>query len=353
MSRLYIVTGANGHLGNVIVRMLRARHETVRALIITSDSPAMLNKLGVSVYKGDVRDPQTLAPLFDLEGTDYTPDDVVVIHAAAIISIQAKKEAMLSEVNIEGTKNMVALALAQGIGRFIHISSVHALPELPKDQVMTEIDHFDPDRVIGAYPKTKAIATQHVLDAVKRGLNAIVVHPSGIIGPHDYGKAHMTQMIQDYANGRLTVRINGAYDFVDVRDVAQGIIQATISGEIGACYLLSGHRITLTDLFELMRVSAGKKTRLCVLPHWFIRIMMPFVTLHYQLRKEVPIFTRYALYTLNSNAFYSHEKANRDLLYQPRPMSDTIEDTIDFLIGQHRIKNLKTIAFFKKKRASF
>ncbi|MCR3906831.1 MAG: NAD-dependent epimerase/dehydratase family protein [Tenericutes bacterium] len=343
MSRIYIVTGANGHLGNTIVRMLRNQNQIVRGFILPNDSKKMLKSLGVQVFLGDIRDRNSTEQLFK----DTHDAEMIVIHTAGIVSISSKKHPILFDVNINGTKNIADLCVKYNVHKFIHISSVHAIPEKKNNEVMSEINHFDPDLVIGGYAKSKAIASQYVLDLMKRGLNAIIVHPSGIIGPNDYGRAHMTMMIEDYLNGHLTSRINGAYDFVDVRDVASGIIQATHSGQIGKCYILSGHRVTLMELFEQLRKISGRKKHIHVLPMWFAKITAPLAELYYKIRKLPPIYTSYSLYTISSNSYFSNQLAHHDLNYTPRSMDDTIYDTVKWLVKEKRIKRTTVIEFIK------
>ncbi len=347
MPNLYIVTGANGHLGNSIIRLLLNQNHYVRGLILPTDSKKMLKKIGADVYYGDVRKQETLEPLFDISNFVEAPNQIIVIHSAGIVSISAKKSPLLEDVNVNGTKLMADISLKYHVDKFIYVSSVHAIPEKENSKTIIEIDSFDPEKVHGSYAKTKAIATQYVLSKIKYGLNAIVVHPSGIIGPFDYGKAHMTMMFEDYLNGYLTSRINGAYDFVDVRDVASGIAQATISGKIGACYILSGHRTSLKDLFEQMRLLSGKKMKINVLPMWFAKLTAPLAELYYKLRKLPPIYTAYSLYTLKSNSHFSNEKAHRDLNYTPRSFDETIYDTMKWLVSENRIKPHRVIHFIQ------
>ncbi len=98
-----------------------------------------------------------------------------------------------------------------------------------------EADDFDPAAVHGLYARTKAEAPRLVLAAGQAGLDVSVVHPSGICGPYDCGAGHLTQLFIDYYKGRLTACVAGGYDFVDVRDVADGIIAAAQKGKPGAC----------------------------------------------------------------------------------------------------------------------
>ena len=166
----------------------------------------------------------------------------------------------------------------------------------------------------------------------------MVVHPSGIIGPYDYGKGHMTQMIMSYLGGSLTACVKGGYDFVDVRDVAQGILAAAEKGRSGECYILSNAYINVKDLLrQLAGITGGKRIR-TVLPQWFIKPLAPVAELYYKLRKESPLFTQYSLYTLLSNSNFSHEKATRELGYLPRDMGETLRDTVDFLANERNIR---------------
>src|SRR5699024_9363621 len=107
-------------------------------------------------------------------------------------------------------------------------------------KIMSEISEFSPEKVSGWYAKSKAKATALVLDAAKKGLNASVIHPSGIIGPGDIAMGSTTSMLISYCEGKLPVSVKGGYDFVDVRDVADGVIACCEKGERGQCYILSG-----------------------------------------------------------------------------------------------------------------
>jgi dihydroflavonol-4-reductase len=341
MKRVYIITGIGGHLGNTVAAELLASGETVRGFAQPNEDVTMLYGEKVSIVRGDVREKASLEPLFFGLSKD---DEVYVIHCAGIVSVTSKYDQRVVDVNVKGTENIVNLCKEHGVRKMVYISSVHALPELPKGKVMHEIaDGFQPEAVIGLYAKTKAAATQIVLDAAKDGLDATVIHPSGIIGPNDYGNGHLTQMVVNYLNGSLTACVEGGYDFVDVRDVADGVIAATEKGKKGECYILSNRYIPVRELLNtLSRVTGGKAIK-TVLPLWFAKFTAPLAELYYKIRHESPLFTRYTLYTLTSNARFTYEKARNDLGYRPRDISTTIRDTVSFLKKER--KNL-----FRKRR---
>ena len=167
-------------------------------------------------------DRESIRPFFDKTGYDHT----TLVHCAAVVTIASKANPAVWSVNVGGTSNVMQLALENQTDRVIYVSSVHAIPERPGAEVITEVDHFSPDAVCGQYAKAKAAATQMVLEYAKRGLNVSVVHPSGIIGPGDfYVKNHMIKTIRAMAKGTIPVSISGGFDFVDSRDVAEGILR--------------------------------------------------------------------------------------------------------------------------------
>lgn len=338
MSKLYIVTGAFGHLGNTLVKLLLNRGEHVRCLALPTENTECLGiteTTNIEIMRGDVRDKESLRALFTL---DKCYDEVTVIHTAGVVTIASKYDQKVVDVNVTGTKNIINACLEHQITNLLYVSSVHAIPERPNGQRMSEVGKFDPDDVEGLYAKTKAEATQLVLDSEKKGLHPIVVHPSGIIGPNDYGHNHLNQLVIDYINGSLTALIDGGYDFVDVRDVANGILAAVDKGKSGQCYILSNRYYTIKEMVDLMHDVSGKKKIRKILSRRFVNFIVPLAELYYKVRRQPPLFTGYSLYTLSSNSNFSHEKADRELGYRTRDMKETLKDTIVFLREQGRIK---------------
>lgn len=332
MKDIYLITGAAGHLGNTIIRKLVERGEYIRALVLPGEKVPVEGD--IEVFYGDVRDMDSLRPFMEV-GDGY---NVILIHCAGIVSIASKYQQKVYETNVLGTKNIVELAIENKVDKFIYVSSVHAITEKPKGQLMEEISDFNPELVVGAYAKTKAEATKFVLDSIARGLKAIVVHPSGICGPYDYGKGHSTKLVMDYYNRKLTSAAGGGYDFVDVRDVADGILASCQRGRIGECYILSNKFVTALELLRLLHEITGHKEIKRVLPLWFLTLTAKMAEMYYKILGQAPLFTAYSIYTLNSNAKFSHEKATRELGYKTRELKETLGDTVDWLISQGRIK---------------
>jgi len=326
LKELFIVTGACGHLGSAITTALAKDGKAVRALALANDPATALLSVPCEIVRGDVLDPASLEALF--EGAEG--GKVTVFHCAGIVSIGSARSRRLREVNVTGTRNVAEACQKHG-ARMVYVSSVHAIPELKKGRTMAETGEFDPRRVEGHYAKSKAEATALVLDLCKQGLDAVVVHPSGIIGPGDHARGHMTQMVVDFLEGRLTAGVNGAYDFVDVRDVAKGAILAARKGRTGECYILSNRQYTVREILDAAAAASGKRPVKTMLPMWLAQLVAPLAELYYKLLRQPPLFTAYSMYTLQSNSSFSHEKATRELGYAPRPLSETMEDTVAWL----------------------
>ena len=325
MKNVYLVTGAAGHLGLTVTQMLLARGEKVRALVLPSDTHAPQLPDGAQVMTGDVRESDSIEPCFATDEDEM----LTVIHCAGIVTIATRHDPNVYDVNVNGTRNIVELCIRHRVHQLVYVSSVHAIPPLPQGETIREISDFDPAMVRGLYAQTKAEATAIVLAAVReRGLNASVVQPSGICGPDDYSNGHLTQLIRDWHDGGLTAGIQGGYDFVDVRDVAQGILACAERGRSGECYLLTNRYVSVREIFDTLYALGGRRHIHRFLPLWFIRLVAPLAELYYRVLRQKPLFTAYSIYTLESNSVFSHEKATQELGYTTRPFIDTLRDTL-------------------------
>ena len=334
MKEIYIVTGANGFLGNNIVKKLVDQNLEVRALVLPEDESKALEGLNCNIYRGDVTKKETLEKIFDVENDT----NLYVIHCAAIVYIKSKYNPKVMEVNYNGTKNIIDKVLEKN-AKMVYVSSVHAITEKPNKELITEIKDFDENKVVGLYAKSKARTAKMVLERVeKENLNACIVHPSGIIGPRDFSDTHLTQLILDIAKGSLKAFVKGGYDFVDVRDVADGVIKSCKKGKKGECYILSNRYVEVKELVDLIsKATKGKKIK-TLLPMWIAKATAPLSEIYYKIRKEKPLYTKYSLYTLESNSNFSNEKAKREVGYKNRSMEETINDTVKWLKDNNMIK---------------
>ncbi len=324
MKRLYLITGACGHLGSTLVRTLARRGAMVRGLILPWETPAAYPT--VTYVKGDVCDLESLRMLF-VNTKGY---QLYVIHTAGIVDISGRIYQKLYEVNVKGTQHVLKLCQEYQVKRLVYVDSVHAIAAGESNRVLAEVDQFSPDTVQGGYAKTKAEATAAVLNAAQQGLDAVVVHPSGILGPYGASGNYLVQLVQDYLQGKLPACVRGGYDFVDVRDVADGCLRAMQRGRKGECYILSNRRYSIEEVLNMVRSIAGGK-RLSVLPLWLAKAALPVIQLQSRIRRRRPLYTSYSLYTLGSNDKFSHTKATLELGYAPRDLYCTLCDTIAWM----------------------
>jgi len=328
LKKIYIVTGANGFLGNTILRKLASPQREVRALLLPGDPARSLENVDCKRYHGDITLPETLNALFQKE----SQAELIVIHCAAMVSIKNRPDPQIVRVNVDGTENIVQKCLEHN-ARLIYVNSVHAIPEPADGREIVEVDEFSPDAVVGLYAKSKAAAARTVLHAIHhRGLRGIIIHPSGIIGPGDYGSTHLTALIRAAIEGRLPAVVKGGYDFVDVRDVADGILSAAEDGKDGACYILSNRFVSIRELVDMACKYSGAPAPRLTLPLPAARLFAPLCEAYYAVRKQTPLFTRYSLYTLQAKSKFSHRKADRELRYHPRDIEETVADTVEFLV---------------------
>lgn len=321
MKKIFLVTGACGHLGSTILRQLSARGEEARGLILPKEQACDTDD--IHYYKGDVTKLESLRPFF----AGLSDREVYVIHTAGIVDISEEITPLLYEVNVNGTRRIIEMCLEYQVKRLLYVSSVHAIPEKEAMLVQNEVLAFSPDSVTGGYAKTKAEATRLVLNAAAAGMDAVIVQPSGILGPYDKSGNHLVQLVTDYIFGRLPACVKGGYDFVDVRDVADGCIRAALQGKTGECYILSNRRYEIKDVLKMVRKVNGGR-RLAVLPIWIAKACVPFIRLDARRKKRRPLYTRYSLYTLSGNSRFSHDKATAELGYRPRDLFETVRDTV-------------------------
>jgi dihydroflavonol-4-reductase len=323
------VTGATGHIGNVLVKRLYELGHEVTALVMENDDYSIIEPY-VKIIKGNITDKERLIEVLK----DYD----LVFHLAGIVEIRVGRKKQLYEVNVGGTKNILEVCSINEIPRMLYVSSVHAIIEEPNNQLIIEPQEFNPKKIKGHYAKTKAIATDLVLNYEDPRLETVVVYPSGIIGPYDYKLSNFGQVFVDYLLGRLTAYLNGGYNFVDVRDVVEGIISAGFKGKNKEGYILSGHDITIKELLDNIAEYTNRKKVKTKLAYWFIKSMSYFAEFYDFLLRRKPLFTHYSISVLNSNHNFSNEKAKRELGFTTRDIKTSIKDTIDFSSEHYLVK---------------
>ena len=317
-----LVTGATGHLGNVLVRELIKCGQNVRVLVHPSDDLRALQMLPIEVFYSDVRDDFSDA----LSGVE------TLFHLASIISITPSRKKQLYSVNVGGTENVISLAKRYRIP-LIYVSSVHAFSEMGKGSTITEETPIDENRTIGDYAKSKAMATKLVFDAFNEGMDGFIIFPTGIFGPYDFKNSYFSNVMRKYHEGKLRMTVKGKFDFVDVRDLVLGIIelykQFITAGQNGLVngegFIISGNDIYFEEL-----------PRLCGLSDYRVLgdSLADFVSYISLLGTYFSIpaeFVPYALHTIRLDCKFSHDKVTKLTNYAPREVEESVKDFFNWL----------------------
>jgi dihydroflavonol-4-reductase len=328
-----VVVGASGHLGNVLTRELISAGRDVRPIFRsppTFDTPG-----GVESYLCDFDDPESLANAFRDADTVY--------HTAGLVAIGLNAYKKLHYANVVITRNIITACLNAGVRRLVYTGTIEAFDLLSGRFPITEDTAIDPAHTVMPYGKSKALAILEVEEAVrKRGLNALTVFPTGFIGPYDFKISPMTSMVADFLHGRIPASLSGGFDFVDVRDVAIGMISAAQKGNRGDRYLLPGRFITVSGLFGLLEEISGKKGPRLTLSSGFSLVWGSLAEVFYFLSGKQPRYTRQSLRLLSLGVTVSGKLAFESLGYSPRPLRRTLEDTVNWLVASGYCENPAT-----------
>jgi dihydroflavonol-4-reductase len=311
-------------VGGNLVRALLAQGRPVRALV-HRDRRALAG-LDVETMSADLTDSTSLQQA--LRGAE------VVYHLASTISISMGNWDELERVNVAGTRNVIEACLQNNVRRLVYFGSIHAYQQNPFDQALDEDRPLLTGERVPPYERSKALAEIKTRQALDRGLDTVIVIPTAIAGPFDFRPSYFGQALQLLAKGHIPALVRGGYDWVDVRDVVAGAIQAERLAPRGSRYILSGHWQSLQDVARVTAHITGKPAPRFTVPIWMAQLAQPIMAKLAQVNGSQPIYTRPMLNALKSNHYISHARATRDLGYAPRPFQETIADTLDWFNAQ-------------------
>lgn len=331
---VYLVTGAAGFLGSTICRQLVAEGKKVRGFVLPGDESVKYLPKEVEICEGNICDVASVRKFFTVkEGTE-----TVILHIASIVTVTPDYNPLVMDVNVTGTKNIIKLALERPECRkMVYCSSTGAIPETKKGKIK-EVSYFDEDQVVGCYSRAKAIATQTVMDAVKtQGLNASIVHPSGIFGPDDYAVGETTNTLIQIIKGEMPMGIDGSFNLCDVRDLAAATIAAVDKGRKGQCYILANEEVSFRDFAKMVCDESGCKPIKKFLPIGVANFLAASLEKKSKKTGKEPLMTTFSVYNLARNNDFDSTKAKNELGYVARPYTETIRDEVAWLKKEGKI----------------
>jgi dihydroflavonol-4-reductase len=321
------ITGSTGHIGASLVRSILDEGRSVRVLV-RNDLRAV-DGLDVEMTQGDVTDLDSLMKL--------TKGVTTVFHLAAKISLVGPEGGSVEQINVQGTKNVIEACRRNKVKRLVHFSSIHAFRSHPVTEVIDETRPLALGNDEFIYDRSKALGQVEVLQAVEDGLNAVIVNPTAALGPYDYKPSRMGDVLLDLYHNRYPMLVDGGYNWVDARDVAWCALAAEKKGRSGQTYLASGNWHHVCDVAKIIENLYNRKTPCYATPNWLCMVPAYFVMWYSNIMNVTPKFTPYALKTLKSHRLISHEKATRELGYRPRPIEETIRDTLAWFGTQGKL----------------
>jgi dihydroflavonol-4-reductase len=323
-----VVTGASGHVGTNLCLALRAEGHAVRA--VDMRRPVRAIEQGVRWLRADVRDAVAMARALN--------DCEIVYHTAAVISVVGGLGGLVQSVNVEGVRVVAQAALNRGVRRFVHCSSVHAFDLAAlSGQTVDESAVRSVRPELPAYDRSKAAGEAALRRVVDRGLDAVVINPSGIIGPVDDAPSRMGSVLLAMWQGRLPSLVDGGFDWVDVRDVVDALRAAGMRGRTGESYLISGHRCSVADLARTASAVSGARVSTRTAPGWLMRAAVPVADVLARWTGMHLLPTRETMHALASFPMVDGSKARRELLHHPRPLEQTLADLHEFFVQTGRL----------------
>lgn len=320
-----VVTGAAGYVGGNLVRGLLEQGRPVKALVYR-DTRAV-DGLDVELVRVDLRDREGLVQAF--RGAE------AVYHTAAQMAILDGDFKTAYKVNVEGTRNVLAACRDGGVGRLVHFSSVQALEQEPMDEPLDERRPLVGSQAISPYHRTKAMSQGDVeaaaaTDDEHGGVDAVVINLGAVSGPFDFKPSLAGQMMLDLYHGRIPATVDAGISWVDARDVVQGALAAEQRGGRGERYLLAGHYLSLAEFSASVGELTGVRTPRLAMPMWLGFLCAPIMQGYARLRGVPPLFTRESLKVLSLNHRQRYDKAARELDFHPRPVRETLRDTVEW-----------------------
>lgn len=317
-----LVTGADGVLGSNLVRVLLDRNYEVTALIEKGKDPITLNNLAVKRIEGNILNSSDVD--LAMHGQE------VLIHCAASTSLWPARSSIVNEVNVQGTENMIQAALRVGIKRMIYVGTANSFGFGTIKDPGKEGDLYKSGKYGLDYMDSKKLAQEKVIHAVKhKGLPAIIVNPTFMIGPFD-SKPSSGAMILALIQNKIPCYTNGGKNYINVADVAVGIANAIDLGRVGECYILGNENLSFKAMFEkistVVNCSAPKRK----LPSVIVKLYGKMNALFARILNFQPSITPQLARISCEEHYYSAQKAVRELKLPQTPLEKGIKDCYDW-----------------------
>ncbi len=320
-----LVTGASGFLGYHVTKRLNEQAIRPRVLELRDSNLDPLNRLDVSRCEGHLEDPHALGAA--CAGVD------TILHLAFKVSMGGgtKQLEEMRQVNIGGTHRLLDTSAAQGVARVVVASSALAVGVNRRPQPLGETADWAEHAFDLPYATMRRQAEQEALARATPGFAVVAVCPALTMGPDDPVGAPANKLLEALISRKLRFTLPVGFGCLDVRDFADGAISAARRGQPGQRYLLSGHNVTASQFLEQAAAVAGVRVPRFEPPQALLNVVVGAVEIVSMLRRRPPPVTRDVLQILGRYAWYDTSRARTELGWAPRPLRQTLEDTVRWL----------------------
>ncbi len=312
-----LVTGATGFVGWHVARLLLEQGKSVRALVRKNPVP----DLDVETVQGDLRDPVSLEKAAQGCGD--------VFHVAADYRLWAADPQEMFRSNVDGTVNLLNSARKAGCERIVYTSTIGCIglegPEAGTERAETSLKAMQ-----GAYKQSKYLAEQKVLEMAKAGCPVTIVNPTAPIGDHDFKPTPTGKIVVDFLKGKMPAFVDTGMNLVDVRDIAHGHLLALEKGKHGERYILGAENLTLQSIFQLLEKVSGRVAPSTKIPYAVAFTAGLFSTGWAKISGKEPRVPLDAVRMSAKRMWASHEKAAKELGYQPSSVQEALARAVDW-----------------------
>ncbi|MGA3113609.1 MAG: hopanoid-associated sugar epimerase [Syntrophobacteraceae bacterium] len=313
------ITGATGFVGHHVAAALIRKGWSLRALC-RRQSAQYGDLPGIVWQIGDIRNPGEV--MNAMSGAE------AVFHVAADYRLWARNPRDIYESNVDGTVNVMQAALATGVRRVVHTSSVGALGLISDGTPADEATAVCLEDMVGHYKRSKFLAEREAGKFLDKGLPLVFVHPSTPVGPGDYKPTPTGKIIVDFLNRKMPAYLDTGLNLVDVRDVAEGHRLALERGKIGQKYILGNRNLTLAKIFTMLEDISGVPAPGVKLPYTPILWLAGILHLVSRLTGRQPLVPYEGVKMAAKRMFFDPSKAIRDLGLPQTPVETALSDAV-------------------------
>ena len=317
-----LITGGNGLLGANLVRMLHSRGYEINILVRKGADLTALEGFDMNIVFGNITDEKDVFKA--VKGCSY------VIHAASITDQTGISFEQYEEINVTATKHIVQACLHHQTEKLIYVSTANTMGPGTLAEPGTELNGFSYFKANSGYINTKYLAQQFVLEQVLRNkLPAVVVNPTFMIGPYD-SKPSSGRIILYGLNKMILFYPPGGKNFVHIRDVCEGIINALTIGKAGECYLLAGENLSYKEFFKALNKISSQHPLMIKIPAFVLKLGARFSSLVNMINHKPRQLNRSSAYMLCCDNYYTGEKSQRELQLEYQPVTKAITQAYDW-----------------------